>query len=219
MFDCKKDIQGLKENFVDWSKTINHDFEWETNYPEWATIYTSFEQLLNRTDFRAWDAKFTQDILYLIARDNECERLIEILHDYPECLLFLSQHGLNYPDPDARWQLAHHLSAIFNIFPESEEIINNYYQDVNEYVRRRALLALGYIRSHFAEKNALNSWENGEEYQKIAALHVLYEIDSPALKKLLLKGETDLSELIKDNVKQIKELLESKIERFYFKLK
>ncbi len=206
--DNKTVLRELVKDFKAWSRTVKQEFEWETNYPGWSIINTVFEQLMKTTDIREWDEEFIKDVLYLIAKDNECECLADILHGFPECLLFLSRHGLNYPDSDARWQLVHHLSAIYNDFSESEEIINNYYQDNNEYVRRRALLALGYIKSKYAEENALKSWETGQEYQKIAALHVLYEIDSSKLRNLLINGETDTSELVKNNVKQIEEYLQ-----------
>ncbi len=195
-------------DFEKWSTAMKNELEWETQYPYWSTIKKIYQELIETTNFNEWDTETINNVLFLIARDNECEILASSLCDMnPECLYFLSKYALNYYDPDAKWQLAYYISKIYNRFPGAEEIILNYYNDSHEYVKRRALLSLGYINSKYAEQCALNSWESNLEYQKITALHTLYEINSPKLKIFLQKAEEDLSETVRTNANQIKDLI------------
>ncbi|MEC0174587.1 HEAT repeat domain-containing protein [Paenibacillus favisporus] len=181
--DPNKDIYQKLDEIVDtfwqWSKTIKHVFEWETRYQNWELLNTLFDKLIDTTTCYDWDQKTINNLLFIIGRDNECELLVSKLAEIPEYLLFLGQEGLSYPDADTKWQLAHYLSNIASIQLEAEEIILKYYEDQNEYVKRRALLALGIIKSRHAEQCALESWKTGMKYQKLAALEVLKQINSP----------------------------------------
>ncbi|WP_201009043.1 HEAT repeat domain-containing protein [Paenibacillus glycanilyticus] len=180
--DPNKDIyQKLDEQidaFWQWSKTIKHEFEWETTYHNWELLNTIFNILIDTTTYYDWDQRTINNLLYIIGRDNECEFLVHKLTDTPESLLFLGKQGVSYPDVETKWQLAHYLSQIALILPEAEEIIVKYYEDSDEYVKRRALLALGIIESSYAEQFALESWKTGMKYRKLAALEVLKQINS-----------------------------------------
>ncbi|MFB9326193.1 HEAT repeat domain-containing protein [Paenibacillus aurantiacus] len=179
------------DTFWSWSKTVKHEFEWETMYPNWELLKIIFDKLIDTTSCFDWDQTTINNLLFIIGRDNECELLVSKVAESPMSMLFLGTEGISYPDADTKWQLAHYLTQIASVEPEAEETILKYYEDQNEYVKRRALLALGIIKSRHAEQCALESWKTGLKYQKIAALEVLKQIISPHYSSLA----SDMDEL------------------------
>lgn len=186
--DPAKDIyQKLDEQVDDfwrWSKTIKHELEWEVSFPRWELLNTIFDTLIATTTNHTWEQRTVNNLLFIIGRDNESELLIRKITEYPESLLFLGKEGITYSDSDTKWQLVHYLTECFPTHFEVEEIIYRYYEDQNEYVKRRALLALGIIKSKYAEQCALESWRTGMKYQKLAALEVLIQLNSPYYSEL-----------------------------------
>lgn len=181
--DPNKDIYQILDEQVNtfwrWSKTVKQESEWVTLYPNWELLNTIFNSLLDTTSYFDWDQRTINNLLYIIGRDNECELLIQKVAEYPKSILFLGKEGLSSSDADTKWQLAHYLTHAKSLQPETEEVILKYFKDQNEYVRRRALLSLGILKSKYAEQCALESWRTGLKYQKLAALEVLKQIGSP----------------------------------------
>jgi HEAT repeat protein len=132
-----------------------------------------------------WDQDTTELALYILARDNEMETLKDDLTEHPTCLLALAKAGLHSAEQDARWQLADALGTVQADEDDVASILEAYVRDSNEYVSRRALLALGRRRSLVAETLARQAWDTGHEYQRIAALEVLSNLDSPCLSSYL----------------------------------
>ncbi|MDI4647907.1 HEAT repeat domain-containing protein [Cohnella hashimotonis] len=183
--DMYQKLDEQVDEFWHWSKSVKQDLEWETNYPHWTILNTIFNSIIETTDPNKWDRRTINNLLYILGRDNECELLIQKLSEFPASFIFLSEEGIHYPDRDAKWQLAHYLTKCTSThFSEAEQLLIKYYEDENEYVKRHALLALGIIKSNYAEKCALNSWSTGIKYQRIAALQVLKQLDSPHYDKL-----------------------------------
>jgi len=205
--DSSKDIytklDELVNDFWEWSKSQKHEYEWETEYDNWTTIHTIFSELIETTGPSYWSQRTIHNLLYIIARDNECEILINKLCERPKSLLFLAQEGLFYPDLDVRWQLAHYLIKISEHYSEAEEIILKFTNDRDEYVRRRAMLALGYIKSQYAEEKAIIAWNTNLEYQRIAALEVLYQIKSKKLEHYLKLALHSEFEYVRSNAERI----------------
>ena len=50
--------------------------EWEVDYPDWNDTYYAFCHVLNKMDAETADNILLNEMLYLIARDNDCESLI-----------------------------------------------------------------------------------------------------------------------------------------------
>ncbi|WP_040952705.1 HEAT repeat domain-containing protein [Gorillibacterium massiliense] len=201
-----KELKNEVSHFVNWSNSVKHKvYEWEADYPDWSRVYTLIGKLLMSISFSDLTQEAKKDLLFLLARDNELEEIATQLAEYPDHIIPLSREGLSYPDSDARWQLAHYIWSYGNTFPEVEGILVEYYRDTDEYVRRRTLLALGYMKSCYAEQLALESWNTGLEYQRIAALDVLHEINSIQINELLNEGEKDQLETVRNRAKTIKE--------------
>ncbi|WP_281886596.1 HEAT repeat domain-containing protein [Paenibacillus sp. YYML68] len=128
--------------FWDWSKTQEQKMEWETNYLDWSLICTITERLFETTDHTDWARRTVNNLLYIIARDNECEIIIGQLTKNPSSFLFLAKEALFYSDYDARWQFAHYLTRILYKCPDAMEVLLRYTEDNVEYVRRRAIEAM-----------------------------------------------------------------------------
>ncbi|OWA37714.1 hypothetical protein B9G55_06610 [Saccharibacillus sp. O16] len=179
--DLYNELDEWVDDFWTWAKSQKQEYEWETDYEHWPRIYSVFSKLIETTEPSHWYRKTINNLLYLIARDHECTGLIHKVSEKPESLLFLAQEGLFYPDPDVRWQLAYCLTKISKSYPKAESIICTFCDDSDEYVRRRATLALGSIQSGYAEEKAIAAWKMNLEYQQIAALEVLKQIESKQL--------------------------------------
>ena len=79
-------------------------------------------------------------------------------------------------------------------------------RDRDEYVSRRALLALGQLRSEKTEEYAERAWRTGHEYQRIAALWALKECGSAKLSDYLREAEADGREYVLHNAKAVRSL-------------
>lgn len=155
--------------------------EWETDYDQWSEIITAFARFLDAGNSENWDAETTDLLLYILARDNEMGELQEQLISKPAHLITLAMAGLRSREPNARWQLADALGYVALGTDEVESLLEQFFQNEDEYVSRRALLALGRIHSSKVEPLAIRAWDTGDEYQRMAALAVLSSHDSSLL--------------------------------------
>jgi len=89
-----------------------------------------------------WNADVYELILYTLARDNECENVIQALTEYPSVLKSLSYKALMSEDYEARWQVAYALGEIPDTDNNIDELLRMFLQDKHEYVRRRASFSI-----------------------------------------------------------------------------
>jgi hypothetical protein len=137
------------EVFRTWAKTADNSFgEWETEFLHWDRIYQFVNKLIEDTPVGKWSSNLLNEFLYILARDNECEIIIDTLIDNPTQLLALANHSVFFPDHDARWQIAYGLGEINGNEQEIKNLLKKFLHDENEYVRRRA--------SYAFEKNGYN---------------------------------------------------------------
>jgi hypothetical protein len=180
--------------FRDWEAGYPADErsgEWETEYGRWSEIYSSFEALLIASQRRSWDKETTALVLYLLARDNELEEIKAELIVSPPNLIDLAAAALQFGEPDARWQVADALGSVDVSDGRIEPLLEKFCDDTDEYVSRRALLALARRGSSNLESLAVRAWESGNEYQRIAALEVFALSRSPLLPTYLKLGIED----------------------------
>jgi len=200
-------------NFKKWSSTLlDRQSDWELNYPYWNRIYSITDEIISSIPLIYWNEDTFQNILYLLARDNETETLLSELTTQPLKLIALAYYSLNYDDYQARWQIAEALGRLDAIYAEVDNIIVKFISDSNEYVSRRALLALAHRKSNMVEAHALEAWKSRSEHQRIAALYSLYEVNSPILKSLLTSAQYDSSKYVQEAAKSIKSTIENQLE-------
>jgi hypothetical protein len=151
LHDQTKDIFTKVDEQVDafwrWSKSEEQVMEWETNYPNWSLLITLTDTLFETTRYTEWDRRTINNLLYIIARDNECETIIDKLSERTDSYLFLAEEALRYSDDQARWQFAHYLIKVERK-SEAINLIHEFAEDYVEYVRRRAIRALDIIEGN-----------------------------------------------------------------------
>jgi long-subunit acyl-CoA synthetase (AMP-forming) len=191
-----KNLKEQIEQFRAWANTYPIEQcsgEWECDYDEWNLLYASFAKFLQDCPVEEWNQEVIQDVLYIIARDNEMEIMISDLAQNANRLLVVAVAALS-SERDAKWQIAAKLGTMSSHLQEAELLLLKFVEDDEEYVRRHALLALGRIRSEHVELLAEQIWnreEEWQEYQRMAVLDALLQVNSPLLKEYLLKAVED----------------------------
>ncbi len=172
------------------------DGEWETDYTDWNRINTIFSKFLEEHTASDATEELLNEMIYIIARDNECEWLINEVTKHPDWFDVLCRYCIHTNENEAKWQFAAHISNC-SCSRETKDLILEFVTDKNEYVSRRALLALPAIRPDKVEYYAHQFWYRDsydikmQEYQKMAVLTVLNEIKSPLLSYYLQSAKKD----------------------------
>lgn len=172
--------------------------EWETEYENWSAIETAFNACLDGYTPEQWTEEIVELLLYALARDNETQRLQNALKLRQSHLIALARASCSSTDNDARWQLADALRDRDIAPGMAEPVLEQLFDGGNEYVSRRALIALGDRGSAKAEALALRAWETGDEYQRMAALGALRSINSSAFGRYLALAMEDGREHLTD---------------------
>ena len=194
--------------FKVWASRIQEPYrsgEWECDYNEWNALYAAAVAFIESASPETWSSSEVGDVLYAIARDNESEYLVDKVAETPDSLLKLSCIALSSPESDAKWQLADRLGSLRDRVHESEALLLEFAEDKEEYVKRRALLALGNLKSPKTEELAERAWHTGHEYQRIAALWALKAVSSKKLPTYVQKAMEDGREHIVMNAIKVQQ--------------
>lgn len=165
--------------------------EWECDYEQWPAITSAFISFLDSGAPQFWDTSTAELLLYILARDNEMEGLKRELITRPVHLLALSRVAISSTEAEARWQLADALGSVELTANDVEPLLEQFFHDGDEYVCRRALLALARQQSKMAESLALRAWNTEHQYQRMAALEALSAVNSPLLPSYLDLAQHD----------------------------
>jgi HEAT repeat protein len=173
--------------------------EWECEYPFWPELYSAVRSVLEQPFLSHAEE---EQVLFALARDNEAEVILDLLASFPTHVLALATRALQSTHPDARWQAA---VAIARAAPPGAiPVLRLFLSDSDEYVRRRALLALGRLDASLAEEAALQWLSASLEYSRMAALVVLQIVGSPKLEAALSALNDDPSEVVRNRVHLIR---------------
>ena len=184
--------------FREWAATQSRTSgEWECDYPHWTALYAATTQALDDESWRTQPAA----IVYVLARDNECEIIRAELRQRPALLRELAPSIVAADEPDARWQLASTLGEL--AVDWGAALLAALAGDRDEYVRRRALLAMGETRHPSSEHFARLAWNSGEQYPRMAALHVLHELAVVDIDALLVAAEQSAHEYLRAAAKNV----------------
>ena len=185
-------LSDLVQDWKRWSATADRPWDgWETLYPRWSdevvpAITEALSEPIGNSDAEA--------ILFFLGRDNECEHVLDMLSENPKYSERVAVEAIDHPDQEVRWQIAVVLGQIAT--GGTLDALIRMLADPDEYVRRRALLAVRDHRSQVAEETAL-SWLNSEhEYSRMVALDTLAEVKSRALLDAIQALEDDPSSVV-----------------------
>ena len=168
----------------------------------WSGIVPAAKQFIETSVFLNWSSTDVDDLLFAIARDS-ADHLVELVAQDSERLLTLSEHALVSGEPDARWPLAVVLGALRSRQAEAEALLVRFANDPEEYVSRRALLALAALKSSVVPTLAERAWKTGHEYQRIAALAALKEVGSDLLPRYLAEAHKDGRPYLVQNARRL----------------
>lgn len=199
-------LERQVKRFREWASLQVQAGEWETYYPHWDDLYAAVLPIALGVSPAQWDEETATDVLYVLARDNEDQRIVEDVSEDGERMLAIAELALQKGEHEARWQVAAYLSNVPQQHAEAaEHLLLRFVTDEDEYVRRRAMLALSEMPSshEHAERLAFGAWETEEEYQRIAALVVLSRVKSPRLREYLLRAREDGRRYVVENAERI----------------
>ncbi|WP_143752138.1 HEAT repeat domain-containing protein [Marinobacter profundi] len=199
MTNFDREIERFKEWAVGRESTYG---EWECDYENWHDLWEASEETMRRYENESPSDEASSKLLYVIARDNELERLRNTLVEYPGLLRHLASIAHSCPEPDAKWQIA--VSIADAQLPEAADLIRPFLTDSSEYVRRRSLLAIAPFSPSEAEEIAKDWMTEEYEYSRIAGLHVLNIVNSEELPLYLKRHEKDCSQHVRSNVDEIR---------------
>jgi hypothetical protein len=187
------DLHRETNKFKEWAKSYPgvKSGEWECDYGKWDEYYETCIYLINNKAQKSLTDIEKSDLIYAIARDNEQEYLIDIVAKNETLLFSLCEASIGFSENDAKWQFASRLGEVRNDVRYAEKLLLKFVNDTNEYVSRRALLALSELGSSQTEKFCIRAWGTNHEYQRIAALSSLKTIESKMLPEYLNKAYKD----------------------------
>src|SRR5947209_5594985 len=123
-------LEGETKHFRGWSDALPREgLSWECDYEGWGEIYEVFSAFVAARTPDTWGSNVVQTLLYLIARDNECGRLVEEVAPDPERLIFLARASLESDESDAKWQLASELGSLHDQSASAEALLFRFAHD------------------------------------------------------------------------------------------
>ena len=182
--------------------------EWEVDYPYWNDTYSAFCHMLTQMDAETADSVLLDEMVYRIARDNEAEGFIQETTSHPKWFEYLCRRAAASNESEAKWQFAAYLPEC-PCSQEVKDMILDFAKDPNEYVSRRALLAMPALRPDCVEQFAPLFWERNcyppelQEYQRIAVLVSLDVIHSDLLPQYLERAKQDGRSYLLEHAKRI----------------
>ena len=181
---------------------------WEVDYPAWNDIFDAFCHVLTQMDAETADSVLLDEMVYLLARDNEAEGFIQETTSQPKWFECLCRRAAASNENEAKWQFAAYLPEC-SCSQKVRDIILDFAKDPNEYVSRRALLAMPALRPDCVEQFAPLFWERNcyspelQEYQRIAVLVSLDAIHSDLLPQYLERAKQDGRSYLLEHAKRI----------------
>mgnify|MGYP000385182224 FL=1 len=181
---------------------------WEVDYPAWNDIFDAFCHVLTQMDAEMADSFLLDEMVYLIARANEAEGFIQETTSHPKWFECLCRRATASNKNEAKWQFAAYLPEC-SCSQEVRDIILDFAKDPNEYVSRRALLAMPALRPDCVEQFAPLFWERNcyspelQEYQRIAVLVSLDAMHSDLLPQYLERAKQDGRRYLLEHAKRI----------------
>ena len=192
---------------------MNDNGEWEIGLNEFDEMCNIILEIIENVSYEETSNQMIDDILFGIARDNECSHIMCELMEYPGWYSVLCKKSLVTNYINAKWQFAESLKN-YNGQDGIHELIFEFLNVDDEYTERLALKSLAYIYPDKAEKYAIEFWwrdkykdNYGDEYQKIMVLHVLNIINSTELEKYLDLADKTGYYYLKENSKEIRKMM------------
>lgn len=199
-------------SFKAWAKANHPTITEENDNGEWCFCNEFYDMeacsidIISNTAASGATEQMIDDLLYVIARDNECEIVMDKLEEHNDWFSLLCRRCLNTGYANAIWQFAKHLPN-YKGGDDLKKIIYDFLDSGDEYTERMALRSLVEICPEQAERYAVKFWERekyeDDEYQKIMVLHVLHQIRSTRLPHYLALASQSAHEYLRRNAAEL----------------
>jgi len=203
----KKPIMNFKEDVLLLNKSVKAFKKFQKRYypkvtekndnGEWVfgiqfnQMCSAYLTIIERHKAEYASEALINDMLYVIARDNECSYLLVKTLDYPDWFEVLCRHSVKTDYYNAKWQFAEQMGS-YKGESDVKKLLFCFIESGDEYTERMALKSLCEHFPERAEEYAVKFWNRNiyeeDEYQKIMALYALYKIKSPLLKKYIAES-------------------------------
>lgn len=117
--------------------------EWEYGLSEFDEMCNIILEIIENISYEEASDQMIDDMLFGIARDNECSRIVCELLKYPEWYSLLCRKSLETDYINAKWQFAETLKN-YNGSDGLYELIFEFLNVDDEYTERLALKSLAY---------------------------------------------------------------------------
>lgn len=134
-------VKEADKKYPNWSER-NDNGEWEIGLDKFDDMYKVILEIIEYTSCDEATEQMLDDILFGIARDNECSRIIEVLLKYPDWYALLCEKVLFTEYINAKWQFAESLKD-YHGKDEIKDLIFDFLQVDDEYTQRMALKSFG----------------------------------------------------------------------------
>lgn len=200
----------LVKNFKRWAEKNYPDITEENDNGEWV-FCDEFDEMIGFSlkileNIEAEDAtpQLIDNLLFCIARDNDCLILINNLENYPQWFSVLCKASFKTNYINAKWQFAEYLGK-YNGDDNLQECIFEFLEIDDEYTQRMALSTLVSLYPNKVEEYVEKHWDKSKEfgknlegYHKMMILDVLNRIKSSNLKRYLLLAQQSEHKYLKE---------------------
>lgn len=187
----------------------NDNGEWESG-AEFDAMCSAYMGVLENVLAGDADDELLEEMLYAIARDNECSYLIAETVGDPDWFDILCRYSIETKYMNAKWQFAGYLYK-YEGKEETRRLIFRFLESGEEYTERIALQSLAEMYPDKVEEYALRFWNQNkyeaDEYQKLMVLGVLNRIGSPLLESCLAEAEKTEYYYLKSYAEKLKKEL------------
>lgn len=184
----------------------NDNGEWVFGF-EFDHMRNAYLRVINNISTTQATEVLIDDLLYSIARDNECSSLMTDTLNRSEWFSLLCKSCLQTKYTNAKWQFAEHLHKYVDR-NEIRDLIFSFLETGDEYTERMALQSLSKIYPEHIERYAVSFWDrkkyDADEYQKIMVLCVLDKVKSPLLEQYLSLADKSKYKYLKENAAKIR---------------
>ena len=216
MNEYEENLHIKVDAFKLWAKQNYPQITEETDNGEWCICWEFNDMcsysltVINKVSADEATEQMIDDLLYAIARDNECGTIINEIENCDQWFSLLCRCCLNTGYTNAKWQFVERLCN-YEGEDNLKELIYDFLSVGDEYTERLALKALADLYPECAEQYAIEFWERNkyeyDEYQKIMVLHVLYQIHSDKLPYYLELAKMSGYKYLKENAEEIQNKL------------
>ena len=215
--DCKAALHESVTRFREWAKkTYPHITEYNDNGQLWPStdeyqdMMVCILNVLKNTSPEDADDITVDDILYGIARDDECSVIMDDLEGLPQWFSLLCRKSVDTGYINAQWQFAYSIGE-YEGDDDLTDVLERFISCGHEYTERMALRSMAKVCPEKAEEYAVKFFErdiyDADEYQKMMALEVLYETGSDRLMHYLGIAERSSYEHLKSSAAEIRRKL------------